>query len=113
MRSKVVGKRPMLEILYRESRVARVLGEPAKFAIISLLLEHGAMSLSEIAKVIHRSKATTCYHLSKLKSLEIVRYETKTNGVYYWIKYENELKDIIKSLTKFVNRSLKGIYNET
>lgn len=49
----------------------------------------------------------------KCVGVEIVRYETKTNGVYYWIKYENELRDIIKSLTKFVNRSLKGIYNET
>ena len=113
MRSKVVGKKPMLELLYRESRVARALGEPVKFAIISLLLKQGTLTLSEIAKLIHRSKATTCYHLSKLKSLEIVRYETKEDGVNYWIKYENELRYIMKSLTEFVNRSLKGIHSET
>ncbi len=111
--NRIVQKRPMKEILYRESRVARALGEPAKFAIISLLLKQGTLTLSEIAKSIHRSKTTTCYHLSKLKSLEIVRYETKDDGVNYWIKYENELKGIIESLTEFVNRSLKGIHSET
>ncbi len=111
--NRILQKRPMKEILYRESRVARALGEPAKFAIISLLLKQGTLTLSEIAKLIHRSKTTTCYHLSKLKSLEIVRYETKEEGVNYWIKYENELRDIMKSLTEFVNRSLKGIHSET
>lgn len=111
--NRILQKRPMKEILYRESRVARALGEPAKFAIISLLLKRGTLTLSEIAKLIHRSKTTTCYHLSKLKSLEIVRYETKEDGVNYWIKYENELKGIMKSLTKFVHRSLKGIHSET
>ncbi len=111
--NKIVQKRPMKEILYRESRVARALGEPAKFAIISLLLKQGTLTLSEIARFIHRSKTTTCYHLSKLKNLEIVRYETSDDGVNYWIKYENELKDLMKSLTKFVNRSLKGIHSET
>ncbi len=111
--NRILQKRPMKEILYRESRVARALGEPAKFAIISLLLKQGTLTLSEIAKLIHRSKTTTCYHLSKLKSLEIVRYETKEDGVNYWIKYENELRYIMKSLTEFVNRSLKGIHSET
>lgn len=111
--NRILQKRPMKEILYRESRVARALGEPAKFAIISLLLKHGPLTLSEIAKLIHRSKTTTCYHLSKLKSLEIVRYETKEEGVNYWIKDENELRYIMKSLTEFVNRSLKGIHSET
>ena len=111
--NRILQKRPMKMIQHCESRVARALGEPAKFAIISLLLKQGTLTLSEIAKLIHRSKTTTCYHLSKLKSLEIVRYETKEDGVNYWIKYENELKDIMKSLTKFVNRSLKGIHSET
>ena len=113
MVNKVIRKRPMLEVLYRESRIAKALGEPAKLAIINLLLNKGPLTLSEIANSIHRSKTTTCYHLSKLKSLEIVRYETKDDGVVYWIKYEKEIKDIMKSLTKFVNRSLKGIYYET
>jgi len=106
-------KKPMLEILYRESRVAKALGEPPKFSIVELLLERGPLTLLEISNSIRRSKATTCYHLSKLKSLEIVRYETKASGVFYWIKYEKEMREIIQSLTKFVNRSLKGVYRDT
>jgi len=111
--NKIMHKRPMLEILYRESRIAKALGEPPKLAIVNLLLNRGPLTLSEIANSIHRSKTTTCYHLSKLKSLDIIRYETKENGVCYWIKYEKELRDILKALTKFVNRTLKGIYYET
>ncbi|MEO0106569.1 MAG: winged helix-turn-helix domain-containing protein [candidate division WOR-3 bacterium] len=113
MGNKFIRKRPMLEVLYRESRVAKALGEPPKMAIVNLLLRRGPLTLSEIANSIHRSKTTTCYHLSKLKGLEIVRYETKENGVHYWIKYEREIREILNTLSKFVNRSLKGIYWET
>lgn len=111
-RSRVVGKRPMLELHYRESRVARAMGEPAKFAIVDLLLKRGPSTLSEVAHGIHRSKTATCYHMARLKALEIVRFETKGNGVYYWVKYRRELSQIIRSLTIFVNRSLKGVRNE-
>ncbi|MEO0142282.1 MAG: ArsR family transcriptional regulator [candidate division WOR-3 bacterium] len=112
MSSKVHMKRPMLELLYRESRIAKALGEPPKMAIVSLLLRKGPLTLTEIANAIHRSKTTTCYHLSKLKGFEIVRYETREGSVYYWIKYEKELQGILNALSKFVNRTLKGIYYE-
>ncbi len=113
MASKIQKRKPMLELLYRESRIAKALGEPPKMAIVNLLLRKGPLTLTEIARAIHRSKTTTCYHLSKLKGLEIVRYETNEDGVHYWIKYESELEEVIKALSKFVNRTLKGIYYET
>ncbi|MGB9721509.1 MAG: ArsR/SmtB family transcription factor [bacterium] len=112
MTNTIHKKRLMLEVLYRESRIAKALGEPPKMAIVNLLLRKGPLTLTEIANAIHRSKTTSCYHLSKLKALEIVRYETKESGVYYWIKYEKELKELLNALSKFVNRTLKGVYYE-
>lgn len=110
---KAIYRKPMKEILYRESRVAKVLGEPSKYAIINLLLRYGPMSVYEIVKKVRRSQPTVSHHLSKLKSLEIVRYEAKTDGVYYWIKYPQELKTILRSLKMFIKRTQKGLEYET
>lgn len=49
MAGRIHKKRPMLELLYRESRIARVLGEPPKMAIVNLLLRKGPLTLTEIA----------------------------------------------------------------
>jgi len=108
-----VREKPMKEILYRESRVARALGEPSKYAIVDLLLRHGPVNVYEIAKKVHRSESTVSHHLSKLRGLEIVRYEAKTDGVYYWIKYPKELKGIVNSLKIFINRTQEGLQYET
>ncbi len=108
-----VGEKPMKEILYRESRVARALGEPSKYAIIDLLLKHGPLNVNEIVKKVRRSQSTVSHHLSKLRSLEIVRYEAKADGVYYWIKYPQELRTILRSLKIFIRRTQKGLEHET
>jgi predicted transcriptional regulator len=113
MKRGVVGKKPMREIYYRQSRIARILGEPAKYSTVMLLLKHGPLSLSEIADRIHRNKSTTCFHLSKLKSLEIIRFEAQADGVCYWIKYPQELWEIIKALNKFIKRTMKSLHDET
>ncbi len=108
-----VGEKPMKEILYRESRIARVLGDPAKYAIIHLLLRHGPINGTEITKKLRRSKSTISHHLSKLRSLEIVRYEARADNVYYWIKYPQELRTIVRSLKTFIKRTQKGLEHET
>lgn len=105
--------KPMKEILYRESRVAKALGDPAKYAIIDYLIKNGPANVSEIAEAIHRHIATASYHLAKLRNLEIVRYEVKTDGVYYWIKYPNELRAVMKTLENFVMRTLKRVNHDT
>lgn len=108
-----IKTKPMKENLYRESRVAKVLGDPAKYSIVELLLHHGPTSVSEIVKKVSRSQPTVSNHLARLKSLEVVRFETKPDGVYYWIKYEKEIRAIVNSLSRFVNRSLQGVHYET
>jgi DNA-binding transcriptional ArsR family regulator len=110
---KVMREKPMKEIVYRESRVARVLGDPAKYAITNLLLRRGPLNGIEIANRVRRSKSTVSHHLNMLRNLEIVRYEVKNDGVYYWIKYPKELRDILKTLKVFVRRTRKGFATET
>jgi DNA-binding transcriptional ArsR family regulator len=105
--------KPMKEILYRESRVARVLGDPAKYMIVEYLLRHGPLSVEEIVKRVRRSKSTVSHHLSVLRGIEIVRYEARSNGVYYWIKYPKEIKAIRTSLKTFVERVQKGLSSES
>ncbi|OYD17127.1 hypothetical protein CH333_01820 [candidate division WOR-3 bacterium JGI_Cruoil_03_44_89] len=101
-------KRPMAEYLYRSCRVAGAFGKPAKLSIIDLLMKRGPLSLSEISKSIHRSKGATCQHLSILKKLDIVRYETEKKRTKYWIKYPEEVKSIIDSIEVFVTRVVEG-----
>lgn len=113
MQKRVVGKRPMAEVSYRESRIARALGDPSKFAIVDLLLKRGPLDLSDISHAIHRSESTVCHHLSKLKNLEMVRYETREKGVVYWIKYPEKMKSIMDSLEAFVEHSQKNAQKET
>ncbi len=108
-----IGEKPMKEILYRESRIARALGDPAKYAIIHLLLRHGPINGTDITKKLRRSKSTVSHHLSKLRSLEIVRYEVRADGVYYWIKYPLELRTIVRALELFIHRTQKGLEQET
>jgi len=101
--------KPMKEILYRESRVAKVLGEPAKYAVINVLLKSGPMSVTDIVRVVKRSQSTVSHHLAQLKNLEVVRFEAKSVGNYYWIKHPEELRAILVALNRFVKRTLYGV----
>jgi DNA-binding transcriptional ArsR family regulator len=103
----------MKEAMYRESRIAKALGEPARYLIANLLLKHGPLQVSEIVKRIRRSQPTVSHHLSVLRGLEIVRYETKPEGIYYWIKYQKEVRQIFQSLRVFIRRTQKGLEDET
>ena len=105
--------KPMKEALYRESRVAKALGEPARYLIAILLLKHGPLQVFEIVKRIRRSQPTVSHHLAVLKSLEIVRYETKPEGIYYWIKYPKEISQILQSLKEYIQRTQKKFEEET
>ena len=105
--------KPMREILYRATRVAKVLGEPSKYAIIDLLLRLNPLTVSDIASKVRRAQPTVSYHLAALRSLEIVRYEARSNGVYYWIKYPKELRVIKNALLDFVRRTQRGLDHDT
>jgi DNA-binding transcriptional ArsR family regulator len=104
--------KPMKEALYRESRIAKALGEPARYLIAVLLLKYGPLQVSEIVKRIRRSQPTVSHHLAVLRGLEIVRYETKPEGIYYWIKYPKEVRQILVSFRQYILRTQKGLEEE-
>ncbi len=108
-----IQSKPMKEIFYRESRVAKALGDPAKYTIVKLLIKNGPLSVNEIVKEVKRSQSTISHHLAQLRHLEIVRYETKSDGIYYWIKYPVEIQKIFSALNDFVRRTLNGVEHET
>jgi len=105
-------EKPMKEILYRESRLAKALGDPAKYAIVDFLIKNESANVSSIARAIHRHIATTSYHLAQLRKLEIVRYEVHQDGVYYGLKYPKEIKAVTKVLSTFVMRTLQRIEDD-
>jgi DNA-binding transcriptional ArsR family regulator len=111
--ARVNREKPMKEILYRESRVARVLGEPSKYAIVELLMRAKSLNVSEISRSLRRAESTISHHLALLKSLEIVRYEVHSGGVYYWIKYPKDLQLVMDALRDFVRRTQKGLDHDT
>ncbi len=113
MNKKYTITRPMKEMLYRESRVAKALGEPAKYMIVIFLLEKGPLTVNEMVKMLHRSQPTISHHLAQLRNLEIVRYETKPGGSCYWIKYPERVQIIVKALKDFVARTMHGVDYET
>lgn len=104
--------KPMKEIYYRESRIAKALGEPAKYSLVRLLLDNGPQNVTAIAQAIRRSQPTVSHHSGQLKNLEIVRYETRFDGNFYWIKYSDEIRKILKALNEFVNRTFSKVYSE-
>jgi len=107
---RVLRSKPMKEVLYRESRLARILGDPAKYVIVNVLLNEGPLTVNEIVRRVSRSQPTVSHHLARLRSAELVRYEVKSDGSYYWIKYSREVKEVVEALNKFVNRTLHRVH---
>jgi hypothetical protein len=95
---KIVEKR------FRGSIICRVLGYPISYGIVKLLFENGKMELSEIAKHVERSKQATCSQLTKLRLVNMVRYETKGNTTTYWIKYPKETEQLLNACEVIVQR---------
>ncbi|MEW6685481.1 MAG: winged helix-turn-helix domain-containing protein [Candidatus Edwardsbacteria bacterium] len=100
----------IIEKRFRGSLVCRVLGYPISYGITKLLLERGRTDLNTIAGEVKRSKSAVCFHLTKLRLANIIRYERTGKITYYWIKYPKEIKklfDSCESLVKRISRRLE------
>lgn len=97
---------------FRYSQIARALGYPISYQIVSALLKRGRMSLNEISSQVKRSKADVCYHLSNLRRLNIVRHESngrlkKGKMTLYWLNCSKNVRQIISSIEKFCKKASK------
>ena len=102
----------IVEKKFRGSQICRVLSYPISFAIAKMLLERGSMSFDEIVKEVGRAKPTVCNHLSKLKLANIVRYDKKWRQTTYWIKYPEEVSELMSACEQLVDRTSQKLQED-
>ena len=100
---KIVEKR------FRGSMICRVLGYPISYAIVKMLSESGEMTFKDLLKKVKRSKSTVCFHMTKLRMANIVRYEKKGAETIYWVKYPKETNAFLESCESMVKRIVQRI----
>lgn len=102
-------KGKILEKVYRASRIARVIGNPTAFAIVDILLKEESLRPRDIANKLNLSLTTISHTLRMLRNIDLVRYKVGMRETYYFIKYENETRELINSFEKIVERTIKRV----
>ena len=97
----------MEETKYRASRLCRLMGNPVVYQLVSLLGDNGPLTPSKLAKFAGRSVQTVSEHLGKLRSADIVRYDSKGKEVHYWLKHKRKTLDLLDALEKVVHSTSK------
>lgn len=97
----------MDENRYRESRPCRLLGNPTVYQLIVLLDAGGPTTPSNLARMIGRHVSTISIHLAKLRSADVVRYDTSGKQVRYWLKHQGEVRGLLRTLERVVDASSK------
>ena len=87
----------MEEDSYRQSRLCRLLGNPAAFAVVELLAENKELTPSEIAGTVGRSVQRVSTVLGALRLAEVVRYDTDGKRNRYRLKYPREVRNVLAS----------------
>ena len=88
---------------FRASQACRILGSPIAFNLAATLLDQGPLSLTRLVGLARRGKPTTCYHLSRLRLAQIVRYETRSGETVYWIKHPRQVRSLLDALDGFIS----------
>ncbi len=90
------------ELHYRSSRICRVLGNPTAYEILKLL-KNAEMKPTEIASLFGLSLPTICDTLRSLRQLDLVRYETRKDGKFYFIK-DAKILEVMREIEWLVIR---------
>ena len=72
----------------------RMLGDPTRLTIISMLLEKGPATIQEISRELGKSESLVAYHLSSIKRCTLIIAERSGKNVYYRVG-DSRLKDLI------------------
>ena len=97
----------MEETKYRESRLCRLLGNPVVYRMIVLLAEKGPLTPSSMAEMTGRSIQTVSGHLAKLRTADVVRYETAGGKTQYWLKNPQDMEGVLQALERAVAASTR------
>jgi hypothetical protein len=52
-------------------------------------------------------KAAISIHLAKLRSADVLRYDTTGKQTRYWLKHKGEMKGLLKTLERVIDVSAK------
>ena len=99
----------MRERDYRESRFCRILGNPTAYRILILLLDGSRRKPTELSLILDRSLVTVSLTLRILRNADLVRYEHVGRDTWYWIKYSDETRLLIRALRAVVQRASRRI----
>jgi DNA-binding transcriptional ArsR family regulator len=99
----------LVEKGFRGSVVCRALAYPISYGIVRMLFKNGRMGLTDIVKRVKRSKPAVCYHLTKLRMVNIVRYDKEGKETFYWIKYPKYVRTIMDACEALVERATKRV----
>jgi len=79
-----------------------LLGNPVAFAVVELLTENQELTPSEIAGAVGRSVQRVSTVLGALRLAELVRYDTDGKRNRYRLKHPREVRNVLASLSRFV-----------
>lgn len=82
---------------------AKVLGHPARVAILQRLFEINACYCGDLAKEIGLAQSTISQHLKELKNIGIIRGNIEGPSICYCIHEEN-WKEIKQMMIDFLNQ---------
>ena len=90
------------ELHYRSSRICRILGNPTAYELLKVLAKK-EMKPTRIAAEFGLSLQTICDALRSLRQLDLVRYETRRDGKYYFIK-DAVVLSVMREIERLVMR---------
>jgi len=76
----------MLEKSFRASRLFKALGNPVRYIIVEELCKNEELTPGQLSELVERPIANVSQHLMHLRSLDIVRFDSKQGNIEYRIK---------------------------
>jgi DNA-binding transcriptional ArsR family regulator len=88
----------MRETEFRAAVLLENLGEPIRFQILRHL-EDSPKTVTDLARLTKRQRATVCHHLATLRHLHLVRYRNRGRFTFYELK-QKRLRQILELAIK-------------
>jgi DNA-binding transcriptional ArsR family regulator len=78
----------------------KLIAHPVRLCILSHLVEHQSINVSQMMQCLDEPQATVSGHLQKLKMAQLVLCERRGKEIFYRLANHGYIKDIIDVLKK-------------
>jgi DNA-binding transcriptional ArsR family regulator len=95
-----------IDILNNAAELLRAMAHPVRIAILRLLSNGKALTVSEIHEILNIEQSTASHHLSIMKSRNIVVAKRKGKNIYYTISHER-IKNILTCIQQCLPEAKK------